>query len=137
MGHNWIEFFLLIQCSWVTTLITSHSQTHFLSTSQCLILSATLLCAEMPGIGNTSRNYTRGEVSKRRLKQTASGIGSSCTCCTSSPVAARVYFCATFRAFRPLVVYHSRHKTVCPDTWPQVHLWEVDLHISHCYSVFL
>lgn len=108
---------------WITMLITPNSETHFLSTSHCLILSAMLLWAEMLGIGNTSRNYTRGEVSKRRLKQTASSIGSSCMCSTLLPVAARVYFCATSPAFRLRVVKHCRHGTVCPDTWPQIHLW--------------
>lgn len=136
MGQGWIEFFSFIQCSWITTLITPNSETHFLSRSHCLILSAMLLWAEMPGIGNTSRNYTRGEVSKRRLKQSASSIGSSCMCCTLLPVAARVYFCATSPAFRLRVVKHCRHGTVCPDTWPQVHLWDFGLHISLCYAVF-
>lgn len=136
MGQGWIEFLSFIQRSWITTLITPNSETHFLSTPHCLILSATLLWAEMPGIGNTSRNYTRGEVSKRRLKQTASSIGSSCMCCTLLPVAARVYFCATSPAFRLRVVKHCRHGTVCPDTWPQVHLWDFGLHISLCYAMF-
>lgn len=125
-NRQWAKFelnFSVTQRCWITTPVTSHSETHFPSTSDCLILSSPLLWVESPGIRKTSCNYTgRGSPSKKRLKQTASSVYSSCICYILSPVAAHVYFCARSPAFRLCVVDSSRCATVCPETWPQVHL---------------
>lgn len=129
---QWARFrlnFSFILCCWITAPITSHSETHFLSTLHCLILSAALLWAELRGLEIRAVITLEGKSLKKKLKQSASGIRSSCICCTLSPVAACVYFCATFPSFRPCVGCYLRHVTVCPDTWPQVHL--CDFSPSH------
>lgn len=133
-NSHWARFelkFSVAQWSWFTSPVISHSETHFLSTSDCLILSYTLLQVEMPGIRKMSCNDTVGEVrKKKRLKLTASSIPSSCTCYILSPVAVHVYFCERCPAFRLCVVDYSRCVTVSPATWPQVH------HpVSHSYSM--
>lgn len=46
-------------------------ETHFLNTSNCLILSAPFMWAEKPGIVNMSGNYTPREVPTKILKHTA------------------------------------------------------------------
>lgn len=59
-------FHLLSGAGWMTTPVTSHSETHFPSTSDCLILSAPFLWVESLGIRKASCSYSgRGSPSKK------------------------------------------------------------------------
>lgn len=69
-------------------------ETHFLNTSDRLILSASFLWAEKPGIINMRGNYTQQEVPTKRFKQTVGVYVCSCCSCTShslSPSLAAVF----------------------------------------------
>lgn len=68
----WFEFIIYSMCldCYYQDLPTLF-ETHFLNTSNCLILSASFVWAEKPGIVNMSCNYAWQEVPTKGLKRTA------------------------------------------------------------------
>lgn len=76
--------------------LTTLFESHFLNTSNCLILSASFMWAEKPGIENMSSNYAQQEVPTKTSKQTACVrlllvSASSCTSRPLSPSLAAVF----------------------------------------------